>query len=397
MPVQLDTGTPVLVLGGKENSLSLTRHFGRLGIVVRASGTANCWAMHSRYCREKFPVPEGVDAGTFWTKLLLSDDGGNLDGHIVLACSDAAIEFLAANRAGLTRRYILDDADPQLQTALLDKARTIELARDAGISAPNFWKIESDADIEKLRGAVTFPVMVKPIHSHRFAQVFHRKLFIVRSGFDEMAEKLRLVRAHHLEAMVVEMIPGPDALLSSYYTYVDRSGRNLFHYTKRVLRQFPVNGGGACAHLTEWLPETAEMGRKFFDAVGFRGLGNIEFKRDPRDGRLKIIEVNARFTASQELAVRAGMPIHLVVYCHLTHQPVPQIRAYRQFLHYWFPLRDLLAFVELRRRGEMGIIDWLRSVLPYRHVFPLWALHDLAPCVGATSAALRQVMNGRGP
>jgi hypothetical protein len=47
---RLDTSAPVLVLGGKENALSVTRHLGRLGITVRVSGGANSWGMHSRYC-----------------------------------------------------------------------------------------------------------------------------------------------------------------------------------------------------------------------------------------------------------------------------------------------------------------------------------------------------------
>ena len=41
-----------------------------------------------------------------------------------------------------------------------------------------------------------------------------------------------------------------------------------------------VNRGGGCYHETKWLPETAELGRRFFTGIGFRGMGNIEFKRD---------------------------------------------------------------------------------------------------------------------
>ena len=391
----LDTRTPVLILGGKENSLSLARHFGRLGIPVRASGPANCWAMYSRYCRERFPIPHGQDFGAFWEDLLLSEANNRLDGHIVLACSDEALEFLARRRDRLAPRYILDDADPALQEALLDKRRTLELAQAAGVGTPKFWTIKSHADLEPLKDSVLFPVMVKPIHSHKFTRVFGCKLFIVERSFDELSRKVRAAQEHNIDVMIVEMIPGPDELLSSYYTYVDKAGNNLFHFTKRVLRRFPMNRGGACYHITEWLPETAELGQKFFKAVRFRGLGNIEFKRDLRDGQLKIIEVNSRFTAAQELVVRSGAPINLIIYCYLTGQAGPQFKEYRQFLRYWYPLRDALAFLEMRRRGELSLAGWLRSVLPYRHVFPLWDWGDPMPSLGAAGAALQQAVRGR--
>jgi hypothetical protein len=56
--------------------------------------------------------------------------------------------------------------------------------------------------------------------------------------------------------------------------------------------------GNACYHLTDWNPEVGDLSLKLFQWVGLRGLANAEFKRDERDGKLKLIECNARFTAS---------------------------------------------------------------------------------------------------
>jgi predicted ATP-grasp superfamily ATP-dependent carboligase len=391
----MDTSTPVLVLGGKENALSLARHLGRLGIEVAVSGPANCWGMYSRYCVEALRVPFQASPLDYWRDLLLPQGASGYEGSVILPCSDDAIEFVARHDAALRGRYILDDVTAEMRLALLDKRRTLELARRAGLDTPDFWTVTNSDEAEALRGRVTFPAMVKPVNSHKFARVFGHKLFIVAS-FDELAEKVALAHRHGLEVMVMEMIPGPDDLLCSYYTYVDRTGLNLFHFTKRILRRYPVNKGVACYHITEWLPEAAELGRRFFSGTGFRGLGNIEFKRDLRDGKLKVIEVNARFTAAQELVVRSGMPIDLVVYCYLTGQPVPQVPNYREYLRYWYPVRDCLAFLELRRRGELTFVQWLKSVLPYRAVSPLHSFSDLMPTLRAAGAVLARMIRGRG-
>lgn len=385
-----DTSTPVLVLGGKENSLSIVRHLGGLGIAVSCSGGLDCWGMASRHCAGRYPVAPGKRPEDAWTDLLLGPDSPVAEGTILFPCSDEALRFVAENDDALRQRYVYDEAAPRQRLDMLDKQRTLELAEAAGVPAPRHWKVETAEELEALRGQITFPVMVKPIDSFAFARTFGCKLFIVKHDFNEVVEKVRLARSKDHAVMVTEMIPGPDELLSSYYTYIADDGHPLFHFTKRVWRRYPVNRGGATFHETQWLPETAAAGEWFFESCGFRGPGVIEFKRDPRDGQLKIIEVNARFTAAQELATRAGVPIDLVEYCHLTGQPLPETRGYREGLRYWYPLRDTLSCLSLIYRGELTLVRWIASLLPARIVSPLHSMADMAPSLFAARNAWKR-------
>ncbi len=271
------------------------------------------------------------------------------------------------------------------------RKKTLELAQNAGVGAPQFWQVDCEEDLEGVRHSVQFPVMVKPLLSHKFIEVFGRKLFIIENSFDELAEKVRLSWKNNLPVMIVEMIPGPDSLLSSYYTLIDTEKKFLFDYTKCVIRRYPVNRGLGCYHKSEWLPDTAAAGRKFFEAIGFTGLGNIEFKLDLRDNQLKIIESNARFTAAHELITQSGAPIDLIYYCAATGQPAPRFGAYRGDLTYWYGLRDFLAFLELRRNGQLGFIEWIKSLFPLNHVAPLHSLSDPFPTVGAYAARVVKI------
>jgi len=371
-----------MLLGGRENALAVTRNLGRQGIKVRVSNVPNSWAASSRFCADSFPARKGLTLVDHWKELLLGEGGGRFHGQVVFACNDSALEFLADNRDALLAHYLLVDSEPGLQRALLDKKETLALARQAGVPAPNFWSIKDASDVEGIRDEIRFPVMVKPLHSHKFNRIFGRKLFIVESGFDAVAEKIRLSHEHGMEVMVVEMIPGPDSLSASYNTYIDSAGNSLYHFTKHIIRRFPVNRGGACYNLTEWLPEVAELGQKFFKGIGFKGIGNVEFKRDLRDGRLKIIESNARFVAAHELFVRSGAPSDFLVYCHLTKQPLPDLSNYKQFMRMWYPVRDFLAYRELNRRGQLSFGGWLRSIM-HPQVFPVLSLSDPKPAITA--------------
>ncbi len=382
--MQYDTSTPVLVMGGAENGLAITRNLGKRGVSVRVSGKRGHLGMHSRYCAQALSLPDGGSAEDYWCELLLSDNKP-LQGHILFACGDDAVEFLNKYRDQLETDYILDDFIPAIHEAMLDKQKTLEMARSVDVPTPDYWNIDSIEDVEAIREAVTFPVMVKPIHSHKFQKVFDRKLFIIKDSFDELLEKACLSLEHNLEIMVVQMIPGPDSLLCSYFTYIDAQGNHLYHLTKRIIRRYPTNRGGASYHVTEWIPETAELGKKFFTSIGFRGMGNIEFKRDTRDGKLKVIEVNSRFTAVQELLIKIGMPTDWIVYCHLTNQKVPKYATYKQFHHMWYPLRDFHSFRELHKRGKLTTWGWISSLLFRRQVLPVFKLTDPWPFITSTA------------
>jgi len=380
---------PALLLGGQENTLAITRSLSRRGVRVAVSARSRCLALRSRFCWKRFPVPERASSADHWRRLLVTYPPPELEGCVILACNDDAIEFIASEGSALAGRYVLEEHVPSLRRALLDKQRTLELAREAGVPAPRFWEAASLVDVERLAPEVQFPAMIKPVHSHRFYQLFEGRKYLPARGMDDLLAGARAVLARGLPFLVCELVPGPDRLLSSYYTYIDERGEALFRFTKSVIRRQPVNMGGGCYHVTEWLPETAAIGERFFRSIGLRGLGNVEFKRDPRDGLLKLIESNARFTAAHELLVRAGMDTAAIVYDHLLGRPVAPPRRCRQGLRLWYPRQDFGAFREMRRRGELTFAGWIRSIAR-RQVLPYFSVRDPWPSLVNSGRYLQQ-------
>ena len=321
---------PVLILGGQENALSLTRSFGRKGIPVYVSGMENCFATKSRYCKGSYPVPDFNSAKGYWSDLLLTDQHPELRNCVIMVGSDIAIEFVADNKEALAERYLLDDHNPEIHLAMLDKQKTLELGKNAGCPTPAFHNIDTMDDVERIKDDLLFPIMIKPIHSHLFQRHYKWKKYLIANNPEELVEMIQGMLDKSLECMVTEMIPGPDDLQSSYFTYMDAEGNELFQYTHRIIRRHPKNSGTGCLHVSDWLPDTAEMGQRFFKGIGFRGMGHIEFKHDLRDGQLKIIECNPRFSAAQSIVVKSGLDMAYLMYCHITGHPMPSDRSYRK-------------------------------------------------------------------
>ena len=304
---------------------------------------------------------------------------------MLLACCDAGIEILIEHRKEHEERFVLDVSDSDAQRRLLSKLSTYEVATEAGVPTPRFWHVESLEHVKERRDEYVYPLIVKPLYSHRFQAVFRDKFFRATS-YADLLDAYGRCEAAGLVVVLLEEIPGPDDRLCSYYTYMDQNGEALCDFTKRVVRRFPEGSGLACYHVTDWNPEVRELGRRLFRHAGLWGVGNIEFKREDRDGLLKVIECNARFTAGNALLVASGYDLALFVYDRLVGNPGPQLkgRKYDLGLRYWFPGADLRAFLALRSDGRMSIPGWLQSIA-HRQVLPYFRWDDPVP--SALSAA----------
>ena len=390
----------VLLLGGHENTLAVARSLGTFGVTVSASTNRKSSVAYSRFCRKLYTAAPGEDFSVYWKNLLLDDPRAELGGNVILCCSDQAVQFVAVHYEELKSSYILEENLPQIQLAMLDKYQTFLLAEKAEIDIPRCWyRLKDDPFYREV--AIEFPILIKPIISHLYRKVFDFKLLLVENR-EQMEAHLREVYEHKLEVMLMEHVPGPDSLLCSYYTYVDSNGECVFDYTKRVIRRCPKGFGSGCYHITEWLPDVAEVGRRFFTKIGYRGLGNVEFKRDPRDNKLKLIECNPRFTAAHELLVKSGMCTDRIVYSILTHSPYESPDSYKQFKRLIYPWNDFNAYRERRKLGEIDLWAWIRSIMHaqnfpfFRPTDPLPALNQLYRLLRASVRRKIQSFAGRG-
>ena len=367
---------PAIVFGGDDNALSIVRSLGARNIQVYVLNNARADVQYSRHAR-RIKVANDIPFGEAATLFLLGNDSDFLQGAVLLAASDEALEVISLYRERLERRFRLDLSNPVAQQLMLNKLSTYQMASEIEVPTPRFWQVQSSADVEASRAEFVYPLIVKPKLSHVFQRHFRAK-FLVAQDYEELVEALATVQREKIEVLLVEFIPGPDSQLCSYYTYLDEEGTALFDFTKRIIRRKPTNMGLACYHVTDHVPRVGELSRRLFRHAGLRGLANAEFKLDKRDGQLKLIECNARFTAANGLLARAGFDLSNFAYNRIVGIEQPPLSEFRCGLRLWDPLLDFRAFRELKARGELTFIQWIRSVM-HRQSFPAFAWHDPLP------------------
>jgi D-aspartate ligase len=382
---------PAVVLGGSTNALSVARSLWSVNVPVDllADSRGESVARHSRACR-RYVKPAGGDGDALaeeWMSWLERES----EPSVLLPCSDEGVEFIARHRAALeSAGHRPIEADDEASLTMLDKAGSYELARKAEIPAPKTLTI---ADVGQLADVeFDFPCGIKPLHSHLFAQRFNTAAKgVIVATLEDARRILEPILEAGFVMLLTEVIPGADDRYRSYYTYMDAHGQPLLNFTKRKLRQYPTHFGLGSYHLTEWNAETAELGVRFARAAGLRGVVNVEFKRDPRDGLLKLIECNPRFTEVNEQVRAAGIDLALVAYNMRLGLPLPPVDRFTDHLGMWFPVEDLRALREYRGKGELTVAAWART-LGHRQAPVMFSWRDPKPSMLVGRRRLRAVL-----
>ena len=358
---------PAVLLGGEAIALSVARSLGKVGVPVYALGDAT-WdpVQHSRHCTAFVDVGARERVGERYLDWLRTRGPR---GAVLLPCDDDSLELVARNRAELTELgYVPIEANDEALLAVLDKHRTYELAREVGVPTPRTVTIRTAEDVGRAVAELEFPCALKPVHSHQFAAHFgaRKKVWLIRDRA-ELERTLTEMVALDLEMLATEVIPGGEDRFFAYYSYLDEKGEPLVHFTKQKLRQYPIGFGLGTYHVTVWHPRAAQLGLRFLQGVGIRGLAYVEFKLDPRDDELKMIECNHRFSLANEVVTLAGVDFPLLTYNRLLGRPLPAVNGFREGVRIWHPVEDGRAFLAHRRRGNLTAGAWAKSLLHRQH------------------------------
>ena len=153
----------------------------------------------------------------------------------------------------------------------------------------------------------------------------------------------------------------------------------LVGITGRKLRQTPVYTGATSLGICLPNPEVEATTRRWMRALGYRGILDIGYRYDARDGSYKVLDVNPRVGATFRLFVaRNGMDVVRALYLDMTGQPVPE--AEPQWGRKWMVEKDVASALRYRRDGKLTLREWVSSL---RGVAELgyFASDDLRPFV----------------
>jgi ubiquinone/menaquinone biosynthesis C-methylase UbiE len=182
--------------------------------------------------------------------------------------------------------------------------------------------------------------------------------------------------------MLQEYIPGGPETVWMFNGYFDSSSRGLVGFTGQKLRQHPPYTGMSTLAVVRDNPEVRALTEQLMSAIGYRGIVDMGYRFDARDGRYKLLDVNPRVGATFRLFVGTnGMDVVRAMYLDLTGQPVPPSVA-REGRKWILETHDPVSCLTYHRDGVLSARAWVRSLRGIREG-ALFALDDPRPFVRA--------------
>ncbi|MGC1210850.1 MAG: hypothetical protein WA890_06215 [Micromonospora sp.] len=388
----VDTSTPAVVLKLDPNvfhhgGLGVIRSLGRLGVPVHAvHEDPLAPAAASRYVRGRWRWNPGVDDPDRIAAGLtrLAERIGR--PAVLVPTDDAGAIFLAEHGSSLRRWFLFPAPAPDLPRRLADKYRLHLLCRDRSVPTPATTVPASPDEAHDFARRVGYPLVAKRTRPwHPADGPRGRSTLLLRTPTDLVA----LTRSwpHPVGSyadgddpgiLLQEYIPGgPDADWF-FHGYCDADSVCRPGFTGVKERSYPAHAGlTSLGRATENEPMRAEVER-LIGELRYRGLVDLDLRRDLRDGSYRLLDFNPRLGAQFRVFEDAGgLDVVRAAYLDLTGQPVPAARPCpdrRLAVENY----DLLAALGYRRRGELRLGAWVRSL---RHVDETawFARDDLAP------------------
>jgi D-aspartate ligase len=315
-----DRPPAVVVDVGWVNGLAAIRSLGRAGAPVLAVDHRP-WALglRSRYALPVRSPDPGTDEDGFVA--LLAELGDALGRPApIFPTHDAGLNAVARGQGKLGERFLYPFPPWDTLARIQNKRAQLEGASAAGIDMPGTAHPRTAAEALAAADDLGYPVLVKPADPIEFKRRHLRQAFRceTRSELEDA-----YARAEPHEPMVQELIPGGDETLYTLGSYLDATGKPLGVFSGRKLRQTPRLVGTCRVGEAVWVQEVVDAGLRLLAAFEYRGLSQVEFKHDPRDGRYKLMEINPRLFQWHGLAAACGVDLPRLAYSDLLGLPHP--------------------------------------------------------------------------
>jgi D-aspartate ligase len=362
----------IVVLGLSPTGLYALRELEQAGYaVVAADDTVGC-ARWSRAATQCWSLRDDTDLQERLQRLA----DAQAEPVLLLPTNDRYIEWLSTHHAELAPRFRFAGCYRGLAAEMLDKLRFHALCQTHGVATPGIWHLPDAQALREAIDHIPYPCLLKPALVHK-ARPFLRgdKLLVARTR-GQLQDYWNSLPPDSGGWLVQEIIPGAESEITVFGAYVDANGTSQQSFVARKLRQYPPGFGSASLALSSTCEETRTLSQDFLRRLGFHGICGTEFKRDPRDGRLKIIEINPRPTLWFALSHAAGKRIAAAWARDLRGESAPEETAQRDGVLWRYLAKDLAARQFYQRHALEFVLPAPQTAAADAAAERCWAVYD---------------------
>lgn len=373
----------VLVTDGEfKHTLGIVRALADRGHEVHLlARSSRAPAVHSRAVRAWYPT---AAAGTSEFEARLLELAATLRPASFVPVGSGSMAAADRIRDRLVAAGVRLALPPAASFAIAnDKEKTAARAREAGVATPAERPVADSRAARDAADSLGLPMILKSAREEgRKALRYVRRIEDVETAF-------AAVRAMATGGVLAqEFVKGEGFGFSALYW----NGRRMRHCMHRRVREWPPSGGtSACAESLPDAPALERAGTAVLDALDWHGVAMVEFK-GALTGELKLMEVNAKFWGSHDLALAAGVDFPGDLVALLEGRTLPPQAPVKRVRFAW-PLGGDLWHALAAPRDFFAVLGDALSpnvAKNFRWSDPSPALWEFAQWVRSTPGAMRE-------
>jgi predicted ATP-grasp superfamily ATP-dependent carboligase len=360
---------PVVVASGFQTGVLLMRNLLRRGLKVYCVDWLREQPCFRSVYGTSFECPNPDEKPGQWLEFMIGLSGRIGGKPVLIPAADQFVTAIARHAGQLESHFQFCRDGVALQGLLATKERQYDLANEHGLPVPHTRFVTSPADLADFASTARFPCLFKPLHFREWERLpaghpCRGAQLVLAGSPEELLERYQTLAGLNPEVVVQEVIEGPDTAKLVYLSCYGRDGRRLGACMVRELRTSPIYFGSASIVEPVSDPEADQLCDGFLRGIGYAGICEIELKRDTRDGRIKMIEANPRYSVTADAAPYAGVDIGWLHYLDVIGQPVAFVTHHGRDFRHIVLLRDFAAFRSYRRAGLLTWREFFRSYRP---------------------------------
>ena len=351
-----------MVIGGDYQGLAIVRSLGRQGVPVLVVDSEPSIAPLSRYTTRAVRVPDLRDESRTVHALLTIGRRHGLDGWVLFPTREETVAALSRHRDALSEVFRVPTAPWDVIRWAWDKRLMQEHAERVGVPTARTWWPASRAELDDVAEQADLPILLKPSIKEHFVYATGVKAWRADTR-DELVARWEEATAiaGEGEMLVQELLPG-DGWHRLAFCALFKGDRAVASLVSRRWRQFPPDFGRHSTYVeTTGSAPVEELATRFLGTLGFSGLVEAEFMLDDRDGRHKLLDVNARTWGYHSIGPPAGVDFPWLLYADQVGLPIEPVRG-RPGVRWIRLLTDTPTTVREVVRGNLAARDYLRSL-----------------------------------
>lgn len=341
--------------------------------VIAGSYKKYCCGMFCRGIKERLIYPHPIQSPEKTLDFLL-DYLRRHEISAVIPAGGPMTDLLCRHQekfAGYTH-FLLPDYQSFRQG--LDKILTLKAAERIGIPIPRTWYPEETSLEQAVQQIDTFPVLIKPAVSSGSRGI------VFCNSKDEIKDSYKKIVQQYGASFLQDFVP-PGGKQYKVDAVMDKQQNMYAGVVYSKLRYYPVDGGSSVLNKTEYRSDILDAAVKMMKELKWVGLCDFDFITDPRDGIVKLMEINPRFPESYRATVAAGVDMTKIIYQLAIGCPAQKQLDYKENQYCRFLFGDIMWFLktkESRFRTKPSFFRFWGKDMYYQ----LFRKNDIGPVLG---------------